>query len=397
MPNIPLNGKNSTRCVDSTAAGIYIHVPFCLAKCQYCDFYSVTDLNSIPDYVEALLAEVSRSRQRVPAVDSVYFGGGTPSMLAPQQIERILAHLGSCFTMDPATEITLEINPGTVDPQKLAGYRWAGINRINIGLQSLNDQTLGFLGRIHTARQGTDTIGWARQSGFDNIGLDLIYGIPGQTVKQWRAELSALADLGVQHLSCYTLTLEPDTPLSVKIAKGMIKPLSETAVGALFSITRNLLSRLGYRQYEVSNYARISASDTTDYRSRHNRKYWTFAPYLGFGPAAHSFLDNRRWWNKRSLDAYLDAIKAGQSPSAEMESLSREQQIMEYIYLGLRQTAGIDTADYESRFDADFYRSHEPEVSRLKDEGLIEDIPRWIRATARGMRFLDQVVGRLIN
>ena len=380
-----------------TSAGIYVHVPFCMAKCPYCDFYSITDLKLIPDYLEALIAEINRCKAVLPAVDTIYFGGGTPSTLSPRQVGHILDRLHDCFAIDPNSEVTLEINPGTVDRKKLIDCRSAGINRLNIGLQSLNDQTLRWLGRIHDARQGMDTFRWARKSGFDNIGLDLIYGIPGQTEKQWAAELSAVAEISADHLSCYTLTLEPGTPLSMKAKSGQITPLDEALTGALFSFTGEFLNSHGYRQYEVSNYARISDSDRIDYRSRHNRKYWNFAPYIGFGPAAHSFMGNRRWWNTRSLEAYLDAMNSTQFPIAEMETLSRDQQIMETIYLGLRQTAGIDTADFESRFDLNFYRWYEHEISLLLNEGLIEIYHRWIRTTPRGMRFLDQVVDRLTD
>ncbi|WP_419662297.1 HemN: oxygen-independent coproporphyrinogen-III oxidase 1 (coproporphyrinogenase) [Desulfosarcina variabilis str. Montpellier] len=383
--------------VHPTPAGIYIHVPFCMAKCPYCDFYSITDLKQIPDYLDALLLEINQCQVVLPAVDTIYFGGGTPSTLSPRQIERVLDTLCDRFPVDPAAEITLEMNPGTADRKKLSGYRAAGIGRLNIGLQSLNDQTLRWLGRIHDVRQGLDAFRWARAAGFDNIGLDLIYGIPGQTEKKWAVELSAAVEIGAEHLSCYTLTLEPGTPLSMKVEKGRVTPLDEDTTGTLFSFTSEFLSHHGYRQYEVSNYARVSDSDAKDYRSRHNRKYWTFAPYLGFGPAAHSFMDNRRWWNHRSLDAYLNAINSGQSPIAETETLSPEQQIMEYIYLGLRQTQGIDTIDFESRFELSFYRWYEHEISLLLNEELLEIHHQYIRTTARGMRFLDQVVDRLIG
>ena len=383
--------------VHPTPAGIYIHVPFCMAKCPYCDFYSITDLKQIPDYLDALLIEINQCQVVLPAVDTIYFGGGTPSTLSPRQIERVLGTLCDRFPVDPAAEITLEMNPGTADRKKLSGYRAAGIGRLNIGLQSLNDQTLRWLGRIHDVRQGLDALRWARAAGFDNIGLDLIYGIPGQTEKKWAVELSAAVDMGAEHVSCYTLTLEPGTPLSMKVEKGRVTPLDEDTTGTLFSFTSEFLSHHGYRQYEVSNYARVSGSDAKDYRSRHNRKYWTFAPYLGFGPAAHSFMDNRRWWNHRSLDAYLNAINSGQSPIAEMETLTPEQQIMEYIYLGLRQTQGIDTIDFESRFELSFYRWYEHEISLLLNEELLEIHHQYIRTTARGMRFLDQVVDRLIG
>ena len=185
---------------------------FVWPKCHYCDFYSVTALDRIPDYRDALLVEIDQCTVALPDADTLYFGGGTPSVLLPRQIKRIISRLKGRFKVDPAAEITMEINPGTVTPEKLAGYRSAGINRINIGIQSLSDLSLRQLGRVHSVRQGMDTLRWARQEGFENIGLDFIYGIPNQSPRQWRTELSQIVDLGAQHLSCYTLTVEPGTP-----------------------------------------------------------------------------------------------------------------------------------------------------------------------------------------
>lgn len=381
----------------ATPAGLYIHVPFCRAKCPYCDFYSVTDHGPIPAYIEALLSELNMLRHRVPRADTIYFGGGTPSVLTPPQIAQILAGIHACFSVTPDAETTLEANPGTVDKADLAAYRAAGINRLNLGLQSIDDQTLTFLGRIHTAQKGLDTYRWAREAGFENVGLDLIYGIPGQTRSRWEAEMAGVVQLAPDHLSCYTLTMEPGTPMAEKVQDGQIHPLDEQIAGDLFSATAAYLGRNGYRQYEISNFARSAGGDTTDRRSQHNRKYWTLAPYLGFGPASHSFLDNTRWWNHRSLDDYLADLKAGKCPVAETETLTSEQQTMEFVYLGLRQTDGIDTADFASRFKADFSERFEPEVSRLVKEGLVEKLAGWIRLTARGMRFLECVVDRLLS
>ncbi|MCB2149675.1 MAG: radical SAM family heme chaperone HemW [Deltaproteobacteria bacterium] len=380
-----------------TPAGLYIHVPFCRAKCPYCDFYSVTDRSLIPEYTAALLAELNMLRNRVPRADTVYFGGGTPSVLFPLQVAQILEGLHACFSLTPDVETTLEVNPGTVDKAALAAYREAGISRLNIGLQSIDDQTLAFLGRIHTAKKGIDTYRWAREVGFDNVGLDLIYGVPGQTRSRWEGEMAEVVQLAPDHLSCYTLTIEPGTPMAKKVENGLVHPLEEQTAGELFSATAQYLNRRGYRQYEISNFARIAEGDTTDRRSRHNRKYWTFAPYLGFGPAAHSFLDNTRWWNHRSLDDYLADLKAGKRPVAGTEMLTREQQMMEFIYLGLRQTDGIDTVDFASRFMADFADHFEPEVTRLLNEGLVERLSGRVRLTTRGMRFLEHVVDRLLS
>jgi putative oxygen-independent coproporphyrinogen III oxidase len=378
-------------------AGLYIHIPFCRAKCPYCDFYSVTDLELVPSAIEAILTEMKLYRQEDLCADSIYFGGGTPSVLSPRQIARMIDGIHACFLVAPDVEITLEVNPGTVDKKKLAAYREVGINRLNIGLQSLDDQTLNFLGRIHTAKQGVAAYRRAREAGFGNVGLDLIYGIPGQTRERWEAEMAGAVDMAADHLSCYTLTLEPGTPMTEKVKNGKIVPLDEQAVGDLFVFTADYLNGNGYRRYEISNFARCADGNPTDRRSRHNRKYWTFAPYLGFGPAAHSFQDNTRWWNHRSLDAYRMDLKAGKRPVAETETLSREQQIIEFVYLGLRQTDGIDTMDFASRFNVGFCEHFEPEVTRLVSEGLVAQASDRIRLTRRGMRFIEHVVDRILN
>jgi oxygen-independent coproporphyrinogen-3 oxidase len=392
------SGDNITRPTPAPApAGLYIHVPFCRAKCPYCDFYSVTDDRSIPDTIDALLGEINLRRQSVALADSIYFGGGTPSMLTPRQIGRILDAVHACFPVTPDVETTLEVNPGTVNRQRLAAYRAAGINRLNIGLQSLDDQTLNFLGRIHTAEKGVDTYRRAREAGFENVGLDLIYGVPGQTRDRWETEMADVVALAPDHLSCYTLTVEPGTPMAAQVKSGWIHPLDEQMVGDLFSFTAAYLNGNGYRRYEISNFARTTTPEDCDRRSRHNRKYWTFAPYLGFGPAAHSFRDNTRWWNHRSLAAYLAALKTGTLPVAETETLTREQQIMEFIYLGLRQTDGIDTADFASRFGEPFFDRFEATVSPLVHERLVARLPGRIRLTDRGMRFLESVVDRLLG
>jgi oxygen-independent coproporphyrinogen-3 oxidase len=385
------------RSISLIPAGVYIHVPFCRVKCPYCDFYSVTDHGPIPDYIDALLAELNMGRHGVPCVDSIYFGGGTPSILTPREIGKVLQGVHTNFLVTPDVEVTLEVNPGTTSRQNLSAYRKAGINRLNIGLQSIRNQSLTFLGRIHTAEKGLETYGWAREAGFGNVGLDLIYGIPGQTTQSWEAEMADVVQLAADHLSCYTLTLESGTPMTAKVQSGQIQALNEKMVGELFSTTAAYLNRNGYRQYEISNFARDAATDTADRRSRHNRKYWTFAPYLGFGPAAHSFLNNTRWWNPCSIYDYLANIRDGKRPLAGSETLTREQQIMEFVYLGLRQTDGIDTADFMSRFKADFSVCFEPELTRLFRDGLLDKSSGRVWLTGRGMRFLEHIADRLLS
>ena len=380
-----------------TPAGLYIHVPFCQAKCPYCDFYSLTDLRLIPAYIDALGVELNLTEFALPPADSIYLGGGTPSVLSPRQIAKLLDRVYACFSVTVDAEVTLEVNPGTATPASLAAYRKAGINRLNIGLQSISDQHLRFLGRIHTSDQGIATYDWAREAGYTNVGLDLIYGIPGQTRLGWEAEMAAIVDLRPDHLSCYALTMEPGTPLAKKVWSGWVPALAEGVAGELFSATVAFLNQHGYRQYEISNFAREAVGDARDRRSRHNRKYWTLAPYLGFGPAAHSFVDATRWWNHSALDRYLADLKAGRRPLAGSELLTRDQQIMEFVYLGLRQTDGIDTLEFAARFDADFIDCFKPTVALLADQGLIETSSKRIRLSHRGMRFLESVADQLLS
>ncbi|GAB6906684.1 radical SAM family heme chaperone HemW [Desulfosarcina cetonica] len=397
MPNERPNPAPAIPGIEAAAAGIYIHVPFCQAKCPYCDFYSVTDPRRIPAYIDALLSEIAHRHGAMASADTVYFGGGTPSLLSPGQIERVLDTLRERFIIAADAEITLEVNPGTVDSESLHGYRRVGVNRLNIGLQSINDSSLRFLGRIHTAVQARTTFHGARAAGFDNIGLDLIYGLPGQAWPAWRTELEAVVALGAEHLSCYTLTLEAHTPLMQKVNQGLVSAPDEAQVGDLFVLTIDWLNAHGYPQYEISNFARRSPGNRIDRRSRHNRKYWNFAPYLGFGPAAHSYRDNRRWWNHRDLSAYLADLRAGHLPVAETEILTREQQLIEAIYLGLRQTDGIDTVCFRQRFGFDFFDHFGNTLVFLRERGWVRTEQGRVRLTGQGMRWLEQVAGFFIQ
>ena len=288
--------------MEKQPAGIYIHVPFCVKKCRYCDFYSITDLSLRRDFTNALISEIKMAPDPGPA-DSLYFGGGTPSVLDTVEIERIVAAVLERFSFNPDSEITLEANPGTVDEKKLPGFKAAGINRLNLGIQSFNKEALAFLGRIHTTEESTRAVEAARAAGFDNLGLDLIYGLPGQTAKDLQRDLEKAAAFNPEHLSCYLLTYEKGTLLDKDREKGLVLPLPESRAADLFSLTRDLLDHLGYEQYEISNFARSER-----YRSRHNRKYWTFAPYIGLGPAAHGFVNNHRYGNIPDVERDIELV-----------------------------------------------------------------------------------------
>ena len=382
--------------MNASPAGIYIHIPFCRAKCPYCDFYSVTTLDRTDAFIEALLVELEINRHRIPVADTIYFGGGTPSVLDPARISRLIDAVGNRFRVAAGAEVTLEVNPGTVGRKELADYRTAGVNRLNIGLQSIDDRTLAFLGRIHTAEEGLAAYRHAREAGFDNVGLDLIYAVPDQTVAQWQAQMAAVVQLEPDHLSCYTLTVEPGTVLQQRVQEGRVQLPGEKTAGALFLATVSFLNAHGYRQYEISNFARQAHNPAIDLRSRHNCKYWNFSDYLGFGPGAHSFCGHTRWWNHRDLDDYLGALDRRCPPEAGREELTRDQQIMEAVYLGLRQTDGIDGDAFQSRFGEDLDVIFGERIAPLVQEGLLEKKADRLRLTAKGMLLLESVVGRIL-
>lgn len=372
--------------------GIYIHVPFCVKKCDYCDFYSCTDLKKIPVYIDSLIDEIQLTPDLPFQCDTLYFGGGTPSLLEPEQIQDLIHSVYRHFRLATDAEITIEANPGTVNAEKLEGYRHVGVNRINIGVQSFSNPALDFLTRIHTADDAIYSIEFARSAGFDNIGLDLIYGLPGQTERMWRADLSAAIDLSPEHLSCYMLTYEPGTQMENNLRSGRFQSLPDKNVGFLYEFTVQYLEDNGFYQYEVSNF---SASRRT--RSKHNQKYWTHAPYIGMGPSAHSLINKRRSWNFRLLDAYLQKIRHGQLPVEETEELNSRQLMMETLYLRLRCVDGISILDFEKRFNIDFNRLFGSVVTTYESDGYLEVINNQCRLTRKGMLLADSISSRFID
>ena len=380
-------------------AGLYIHVPFCLKKCPYCNFYSVKDLDRIPAYLKSLHLELAGIAPRWSDLffDSVYFGGGTPSLLTPGEVEGVLDGILKHFRCRQDLEVTLEANPATVDANRLKAYRSAGINRLNIGIQSFSAAHLAFLGRVHTPTEAGAALEDAGRAGFEKIGIDLIYGLPGQTQRQWRKDLERATAHGPAHLSCYLLSFEPQTPLEARRRAGEIAPMPPGRQAGLFLDTAGYLEDRGYTHYEVSNFARKQEDAPGIHRSRHNQKYWNFSPYAGAGPAAHSFRENRRWWNINSLEAYLQAAAPGRPPMAGIEVLSTRQQQMEAVYLGLRRREGLDVKALERRFGLSFYAHTLETVRALKQEGWVSFTEKGFALTRRGMLFLDAVAGALIG
>jgi len=367
-------------------AGLYIHVPFCLSKCGYCSFYSITSSTLIPEFVKAVSREMAFYKKSFQSFDTIYLGGGTPSLLSIQQIDDILKSANDYFNIDRQTEITMEVNPGDVSAEYFQQLHKRGINRLNIGIQSFNNSLLKFLGRRHSAEEAIAAMDAARQAGFDNIGIDLIYGVYGQNMKTWKETLNKALSFSPEHLSCYQLSLDEKTPLYKQYRKESVQLPAENEALDFFMTTSKILTNAGYIHYEVSNFAR-----TDSLKSRHNMKYWRHAPYLGLGPAAHSFLDSRRWWNKADVKAYLNAVGEGKKPVDKSESLSTEQLAMEALFLSMRTKDGINLKQYKNRFGADILVDKKQVIDELMKNGLLVLKDGRLKPTLDGMAVADSL------
>ncbi len=366
--------------------GLYIHIPFCQSKCAYCNFYSITSVNLIPQFVAALIKEIKLSKGILDSFDTIYIGGGTPSVLTCGQLAEIIVAINKFYKIDSKAEITLEVNPGDVSVEYLKSLRSLGINRLNIGVQSFDDKILKFLGRRHSATESRQAILDARAAGFKNLGIDLIYGIHGQSINLWKKTLAEAISFRPEHLSCYQLTLEASTPLYKKYREKKIKESSENRQRKYFFTTAEELEKAGYIHYEVSNFAR-----NNNFRSRHNMKYWRHMPYLGLGPAAHSFLENRRWWNVASVKNYLEILARRKMPVESEEMLTAEQLKLEMLFLGLRTGEGVDLKLYRQRFGADLLTDKKNIIEPLIKNKLLEVKNGHLRPTLAGMAVADSL------
>jgi len=376
--------------MDSKTPGLYIHIPFCITKCLYCDFYSLTSISAIPDFLDALFKEMEIYHNRFNPFDTVYIGGGTPSLLSPQQLESILKRVRKNFDLISNTEITPEItietNPADLDRSSLESMREIGINRINIGVQSFDEKILNFLGRRHSVKQAISAVEASRKARFHNIGLDLIYGVPEQDINSWLDTLKQAVAFSPEHISCYQLTLEAKTPLGIRYQAGEFSLPGEELQYEFFMKTSEFLKDAGYIHYEVSNFAKGPGCT-----SRHNQKYWDHSPYLGLGPSAHSFQCNRRWWNHRSLDQYLAVINAGNLPFEETEILTMEQLRLEALYLGLRTKKGVSLQDFKNQYYYDLFKEKKKILSKLEEEGFISIQDGYLYPTQTGFAVADRL------
>jgi len=416
-----------------TETAIYIHVPFCRSRCAYCDFNTYAGLGDlIPAYVTAVCREIETAGERWGCfpVPTVYFGGGTPSLLPLHLLAELFHALRFAFHVSEHAEVTLEANPGTLTPPSLRGLRALGVNRISLGVQSAHDEELRMLGRIHTWAQAVEAVGWVREAGLANLNLDLIFGLPGQTLARWQETLEAALGLEPAHLSLYALTVEEGTPLEQRIAGGKLPAPDDDLAAEMYEWAEEALAEAGFFHYEISNWARADLrSHISSLRSqipnhesqkwwpepgtrnlkpeapsehvspfvcRHNLIYWRNEPWLGVGAGAHSWLGGRRWAAVCHPRDYIAALERGDSPVTEVEPIDRRLEMGETMMLGLRLAEGVDDARFRARFGLGLEAAFGEELAGLQDLGLLEWDGRVARLTARGRLLGNQVFGRFL-
>ena len=377
-----------------TGAGIYIHIPFCKSRCSYCDFATGLYNSDLAErYVNALLVDIETTRitDLQQSVDTIYFGGGTPSMLAPGQIEQLLESVHRRFLIDPAAEITMEINPGSVTKSGLAEFRRSGVNRASFGAQTFDDSELARLGRSHSSTDTLKTFDALRDSGFDNISFDLIAGLPGQTMKRWQSNVERSLGLQPEHLSFYLLEVHAGTPLAQHIERGIQPQPNDDLAGEMYEWMLGSASAAGYQHYEISNLC------LPGFESRHNSKYWTGAAYYGFGCSAHSFDGvDCRWSNERDVNTYVQLIESSNPPLVEEQRLSLEDRQAEAVFLGLRMMRGVDTKEFERVFGRDIREEHKDDFKQFQEAGLIEFDGDLLRLTRAGALMSNEVFARFV-
>lgn len=361
--------------------GLYVHIPFCLKRCPYCSFTSVIGQEALRDrYVDAVCREIQRAGEaRVQnPLTTIFFGGGTPSILEPVQLARILHQAEVSMGWESGAEITIEVNPGTAEQRKFSGFRASGFNRLSIGVQAFGDEALQKLGRVHRAADGERAYEIARRVGFDNVSFDLIFSIPGVSEECWSSTVERAVELGPEHISTYALTIEEGTDFFRLLYEGRLQPVDDDVDARIYEWTVERLIRAGYEQYEVSNFA------YPGHRCRHNWGCWSGAPYLGVGLAAHSFLDGRRRWNLTDLSAYIQAAEEGRSTRAGWEDIDTRTALRERVWMGLRTDWGIGIAERERRC-----LEGSPRFRDLLGAGFLDLSADRLRLTRSGMALAD--------
>ena len=359
--------------------GLYVHTPFCKTRCPYCDFYSTTSINQAGQWLETILKEARLYRNDFNRFDSLYIGGGTPSFLDNYLFEALFKGLRDILYLENNTEITVEMNPDDVTGEKLSLYRSLGVNRISLGVQSFNENEVRFLGRRHSAQRSKEALRLIEKAGFAELSIDLIYGLPRQTMRSWRQTLKKALSFHPSHMSCYQLTVEGNTHFSHMIDSGDLRLPREGRQADLFLATSETLSEAGFAHYEVSNFAR-----SEQYLSRHNVKYWSHVPYLGLGPSSHSFLSDTRWWNVSNVKKYAECLNRGEKAIEGSEALSGEQIRLERLLFGLRTRWGIDISEISDIKSLN-------NLNHLRSSCLVELHEKRIIPTIKGYLFADRL------
>ncbi len=379
-------------------ASLYLHVPFCHTRCYYCDFNTYAGLLPLREpYVRALLREIALAGEfaRTPAGQqrrsrTIFFGGGTPSLLSVAQVRRILAACRAHFAVDEEAEVTLEANPGTLSEEQLAGLRAAGVNRLSMGAQSFDAELLQALGRIHTPEQIKQAAAYARAAGFTSINLDFMFGLPEQTMRHWQETLDQALELRPEHFSLYSLIIEEGTPFYDWTEEGRIVPADEDLCADMYEYAQERLQTAGYEQYEISNWA------LPGHQCQHNLTYWLNLPYIGLGAGAASSFGGRRFSNTREPLDYIRQVKSGQRPEAESETVDQAQAMSETAFLALRTVRGLHLPAFEQRFAMPFAHFAGERLRRVEDAGLLEYDGAWLRLSKRGLLLGNEVFLRLL-
>ena len=371
-------------------AGLYLHIPFCSAVCPYCDFAVRTGSAAQRAALVSLLrAESVLWGTWERPFDTVYFGGGTPSLLDPDQLDQVLAAVRTGLPIRPDARLFLEANPEDVTPERIVEWRSLGVSFLSLGVQSFHDGELRALGRRHDGREARSAVEACLEGGFDTVSVDLMFGLPDQDLATWSESLEILLALGPEHISCYQLTIHEGTAYGHRRARGRLTEMPESGQADFFAYTHARLADAGWPAYEVSNFA-----NAPRHRSQHNLKYWRHAPYLGLGPSAHSFDGARRWWNHRALDDYARRIARGERAIEARESLDGEALALEALMLGLRTVEGIDLAGYRSRYGVDLPGLNRRLIATLAEEGLVRCDSSALRPTRRGLAVADGLAAR---
>lgn len=378
-------------------ASLYLHIPFCEHKCIYCDFYSIENMSSMERFLAALEKEITLRSEMFSgknSIETIFFGGGTPSLLSAVQFEKIFSLLNKHYRIEPNAEITCESNPGTVELNKLSEFRSVGFNRVSFGIQSFHEDDLKFLTRIHSAEEAERAVESAYKAGFENVSCDLIFALPNQTPERWKENLRRAIALQPKHISAYALIVEEQTPLATMVKNKLVAPLPDEEDAELYEITIETLTANGYEQYEVSNFAQPG------FLSRHNYNYWNHSDYIGFGPSAHSFCKDsstsgKRWWNVRSIQSYCDDLEKNVFPVVGSEEIDRKKFFTEEIFLGLRST-GIDLKKLYPLYGEDIFSVKQVILKEMEQEGLLLRQNNIISLTAKGYAVCDEIAAKLI-